>query len=82
MKKIIFIVALVAVMFSGANAERLSQAHKDLSGKLVEILGYQCDSVDNAVRSNYDGSITVYCDGHLNAYVVKKVGGHWTIKVK
>jgi len=77
MKKIILLLALGASLFAG-----LSQSEKDLSGRLVEVLGYQCDVVENASRSLWDGSITVYCDDYSNVYTVKKVGGYWTIKVK
>jgi len=78
MKKII----LMFIVVVGLSASNLTQAEKDLSGRLVKVLGYQCESVDNARRSNWDGSITVYCDDYSYSYVVKKVGGHWTIKVK
>lgn len=77
MKKIILLLALSASLFAG-----LSLYEKDLSGRLVQVLGYQCDKVETASRSLMDGSITVYCDDYSNVYTVKKVGGYWTIKVK
>ena len=78
MKKVILIVALAASLFAG----ELSQAHKDLSGKLVELYGYSCDSVDNAIRSAWDGSITVYCENFRYKYEIKDVGGNWKVTVK
>ena len=78
MKKVILLVCLVSVLVAG----EMSQAHKELAGKLVRVFGYSCATVDNAIRSSWDGSITVYCDGHRYKYEVKDVGGRWQVKVK
>lgn len=77
MKKII----IIALLAMGLSAASLTQSEKDLSGELVKVLGYKCNKVDNAIRSLWDGSIKVFCDDFENVYVVKQVGGHWTIKV-
>lgn len=78
MKKLILLLIVCAALFSG----ELTQQQKDLAGRLVEIKGYSCKKVDNAIRSNWDGSITVYCDNHSYHYEVKNVGGRWQVKVK
>ncbi len=77
MKKVIFSLLFIVASLSAG----LTEHEKNLSGRLVEVLGYPCKKVDNASRSLWDGSITVYCNDYSNKYVVKKLGGRWTIEV-
>lgn len=77
MKKVILVLLMVGSLFAD-----LTQEEKDLSGRLVKVLGYRCDTVDNARRSVYDGSITVYCNGFSYSYELKNRGGRWQIEVK
>jgi hypothetical protein len=49
---------------------------------LIIVKGYKCDTVNFAMRSNWDGSIRVTCNDNRYVYELKDVGGNWTVKVQ
>jgi len=79
MKKIILIVTLGMLAL---NAQSVTKTQKGALQGLVKLYGYKCDSVNFALRSNWDGSFSVSCNNNRYSYKIKDVGGRWTVKVK
>lgn len=84
MKKAILVIAMVMGLVSTANATEgnLTDSQVKAVKGLVVLYGYRCDSVNFAMRSNWDGSIRFVCNNNSYVYEVKDVGGNWTVKVK
>ena len=82
MKKIILALSLASGLFAGSVQGGLTDTQVEAVQGLIIAYGYKCDWVNNAMRSNWDGSIRVVCNDHSYVYELKDVGGNWTVKVK
>ncbi len=79
MKKFILILFIVA----GLNAGGFSPSLTEIARLMVKRAGFQCNKVDNLVRSAFnDSELTIYCDSFSYVYTIKDVGGYVQVKVK
>jgi hypothetical protein len=74
---------LVTMLFSGAYAVETNMTPKQVQAaqKLIKLYRYKCDTVDSALRSPWDGSISVSCNGFRYNYELEDVGGRWKVTV-
>ncbi len=84
MKKMMPILGLMICISTTLNAVdgNLTGNQVDAVQKLIQAYGYKCDTVNFAMRSNWDGSIKTTCNDNRYVYELKDVGGTWTVKVK
>lgn len=84
MKKIFVCLMLFtgSISLFGATTGNLTEAQIDAVQNLIRAYGYRCDGVNFALRSNWDGSISVSCNENKYSYEIKDIGGNWTVKVK
>ena len=81
MKKVFLsIVAIGILTISNAQTKgNLTDDQVAAVQRLIQLYGYRCDTVNFAMRSNWDGNIEVSCNDNTYSYDVEDKGGRWVV---